>query len=76
MDVPKSLDEAVERRKRAALREAAKKGHRINNWQLDGQGWTGTCVNRKCTAHLLASNTVNGGIAGATAYSTKCPHKG
>jgi len=74
-ETPQALGDVLEGRKRSAEREAAKKGHTIGGWLLSGHDWEAICLNRGCQAKLLMSATRMGGIAGATAYSTTCPHK-
>jgi len=74
-ELPKSLEEVLETRKRLAEREAARKGHTIGGWLLTSHDWEAICLKRGCTAQLFMSPTREGSIAGSTAYSTTCPHK-
>jgi len=74
-ETPQALEDVLEARKRLAEREAAKKGHTVGGWMLGSHDWEAICLTRGCTARLSMSPTLAGGIAGATAYSTTCPHK-
>ena len=67
-------DDVIAERKAQAEKAAAKKGHRIGDWNLEASRWHAKCINKRCRGRVTVSRDVDGIAAGLTVFSSRCPY--